>query len=230
VTDRLTCVRPQGTSPLTGYRNYGCRCYTCSTACSDYERGKNAAIKAGQWRPFVDAAPVIEHLERLRAERIGYERIAKAAGLRPGLVIRYTNQYRARPKRIRPESAAAILAVTAFDALSAGRLVPAVGPRRRAEALAAIGWPLMRQADRLGYPRSQYRSTLNRPRVHVTFAQAVQALFDELSGTPGPSTAARRHALRMGWAPPLAWDDDIDLPGAVPHGVSPSRHEGRAAA
>lgn len=34
--------------------------------------------------------------------------------------------------------------------------------------------------------------------------------------TPGPSNRVRARAARAGWAPPLAWDDNIDDPDAVP--------------
>jgi len=151
---RRTCVKPAGLSPITGYRNYGCRCYDCSSAANRYDRDKAAAVKAGTWQPFIDSAPVIAHLEALREQGVGFERIAKAAGLQPGMVCKYTNQYQPRPKRIRPESAAALLAVTAHAAVSAGQLVPSVGTRRRAQALAAIGWSLTAQAEQVGAIRT----------------------------------------------------------------------------
>jgi hypothetical protein len=42
-------------------------------------------------------------------------------------------------------------------------------------------------------------------------------LFNELQLTPGSCERARRRAKKLGWAPPLAWDEDaIDDPDARP--------------
>jgi hypothetical protein len=43
----------------------------------------------------------------------------------------------------------------------------------------------------------------------------IDALFRELSMTPGPSAITRRRALRFGWLPPLAWTN-IDDPDERP--------------
>ncbi len=217
MVDRRTCIAPHLTR-LSAYRKAGCRCYDCGAFQSAYEQNRKAAVKAGTWQPFVDAAPVIAHLDALAAEGIGFQRIAAAAGLKVGLVTRYTNRFRPRPRRIRPAAAEALLAVTAFGAMSAGRLVPSVGSQRRAQALAAIGWPLAAQAARVGVARTEYRNAINRPRIHVRVARKIADLFEELSATPGPSLRSRRYAMQHGWPAPLAWDDDIDDPAASPVG------------
>jgi hypothetical protein len=103
----------------------------------------------------------------------------------------------------------------------AGR-VDATGTARRLQALAAIGWPATELASRLGYTPRQARTRiadLRHPtgRAYRTTAEAVARLYNELSGTPGPSSSARIRAHRAGWAPPLLWDGiNIDDPAARP--------------
>lgn len=95
--------------------------------------------------------------------------------------------------------------------------VDATGTRRRIQALAAIGWTFSEQARRAGvsvqalhrYTRTETTTPVVRDRVH--------RLYDELSGTPGPSKYARTTAARHGWARPIDWDDDaLDDPGSAP--------------
>ena len=60
----------------------------------------------------------------------------------------------------------------------------------------------------------------NRPHVTAQTAAAIARAYTALSSTPGPSDTARKTAADLGWAPPLAWDDDtIDDPAAEPVGV-----------
>lgn len=100
------------------------------------------------------------------------------------------------------------------------RLVDPTGSRRRVQALAAIGWPLGMICLRMGLvsskpPRFLYEGKT----ISVRSAEAIARIYDELSMTPGPSTSTRKRALRKGWPPPLAWDDDsIDDPEAKPAG------------
>lgn len=102
--------------------------------------------------------------------------------------------------------------------------VDAAGTRRRIEALTALGWPMGTQSVMLGRSR-YYLSVLRRrvARVNVRTAVAVASLYDRLSMTPAPASSAASHARgyarRMGWSPPLMWDDGaIDDPAAAPNG------------
>jgi hypothetical protein len=57
--------------------------------------------------------------------------------------------------------------------------------------------------------------SLTRPSVTRSFDAKVRALYDELSGTTGPSMSAMLRAYKAGHPPPAAWDDDtIGLPEA----------------
>lgn len=97
-------------------------------------------------------------------------------------------------------------------------LLDATGTQRRLLALYRMGWDWRQIGDRLGMDNRNV-ATLATVRRQVTARRARQVaiVYDELSMTPGPSTRAVRHAERMGWPPPLAWDDDtIDDPDATP--------------
>jgi hypothetical protein len=54
----------------------------------------------------------------------------------------------------------------------------------------------------------------------------VARIYEELSGTPGPSSSALIRARRAGWAPPLAWyGTNIDDPRARARRHAPLDHE-----
>lgn len=96
------------------------------------------------------------------------------------------------------------------------RSLPAEGTRRRLRALIALGWPSDALAGRLGLETRQGVLLMGvSGRVSVRNARRVDALYAELSMTPGPSRKSREVAARQGWPPPLAWDD-IDDPDEVP--------------
>jgi hypothetical protein len=99
-------------------------------------------------------------------------------------------------------------------------LVPAIGTRRRIQALMAIGWPAAEIARRLGWSHNKTLfETLGKEKVRRTTQSAVAALFDELSMTPGPSAITKGRARAAGHLPPLAWDDidrDPEPPTAEP--------------
>jgi hypothetical protein len=98
-------------------------------------------------------------------------------------------------------------------------LVNPIGTIRRLQALVAAGYTQRDLATKLNIKDCnvcRLMSSGDRT-VHVNTADAVSALFDDLQLIPGPSNAARRRGARMGWALPLAWDEDeIDDPAAEP--------------
>lgn len=103
-------------------------------------------------------------------------------------------------------------------------VVPSIGTIRRLRALAAIGWSLEALAAELGYKHHATVGNLMSGRhksTCVSVARRVADAFERLSMTPGPSKRARLRAARMGWAPPLAWNDDaIDDPQGRPAGAA----------
>jgi len=102
------------------------------------------------------------------------------------------------------------------------QVVPSLGTARRLQALAAIGWSGPDLARELGYRSAAavtYLQRRYRPAVLRTVADRVTEVYERLSMTPGPSRRAVDTAVRNGWVPPLAWDDDeIDDPAARHHG------------
>ena len=95
--------------------------------------------------------------------------------------------------------------------------VDATGTVRRIRALQALGWRYADIDAAVGHAERGWAHNLTaQDRVHVDTAEKVQAAFEQLAMTRGPSERVRRHAARMGWAPPLAWDD-IDDPAEQPN-------------
>jgi hypothetical protein len=87
----------------------------------------------------------------------------------------------------------------------------ATGSRRRLQALAAIGWSCRQLSAELGstgdvlFKLVSGRTTT----VNARTARRVAELYDRLSMTPGPSLQVAERALKAGWPPPLAWDDEL---------------------
>jgi hypothetical protein len=105
-------------------------------------------------------------------------------------------------------------------------MVPSVGTHRRLEALMAIGWSLPRLEQEAGLNRWTLSDIRKAKKVRLETAELVKGLYDRFSMTPpvarilGEKQSIERIktiAQRNGWAPPMAWDDDlIDLPAAKP--------------
>ena len=182
-----------------------------------------------QWRPFVDAGPVRDHLHTLRRAGIGRRRIAELAGISQSVLanLLYGKSGRVPTRRVRPQTASAILAIQPNSgALAPSTPVDATGSRRRLQALVAVGWNQSQLAARLGMTRGNFGSLMRRGQVTAHTEQAVSRLYDQLwdqaptTDTPRTATIAeqaRNYARARGWPPPLAWDDDIiDDPAAMP--------------
>lgn len=94
------------------------------------------------------------------------------------------------------------------------RYVDATGTVRRLRALAALGVRIDVIASRLGVTTRAVAYLRDQRRVRVDTAARVQIIYNDLWDAPAEfrSQATSRNALRLGWLPPLAWDDDtIDL-------------------
>jgi DNA-binding CsgD family transcriptional regulator len=215
---------------LTAFKTDGCKCVPCNAANTRYVGRRNRLIAYGQWQPYVDAEPVRQHVLKLREAGLGYKRVAQLAGVPNGgmskLLYGDYGRSMAPSKRVRPETATAILAVEAnLDTLGGTALVDCAGTRRRLHALVATGWSLAKLADRLGISRGNLGKTLATDRVHASTARTVRALYDELWDQAPPEATHRdkiaasrtRNIARVrGWPPPQAWDDDtIDDPAAT---------------
>lgn len=90
-------------------------------------------------------------------------------------------------------------------------LVPAEGAIRRVRALMALGWRHEDMTSLIGRTSSHLVSA-RYPRINALDWRIIDAVYERLSGTPGPSASTRARAVAQGFLPPLAWDD-IDGPG-----------------
>lgn len=108
------------------------------------------------------------------------------------------------------------------------RSIPSVGTRRRLEALQTLGWSLRDLSRKLGcHPDRLSVMLVKQDGVSPRNATRIAAMYDQLWDKPAPTrTTGQRisasrtiaRAQRLGFIPPLAWDDDeIDDPAAQPY-------------
>ncbi|WP_134324691.1 hypothetical protein [Cumulibacter soli] len=210
-----------------------CRCTPCARAHREYEQHRRKQHAYGRWDNYVDAAPVRAHVRELRLAGMGLKTIAPASGVSHGslwkLVYGKTRPdgTRTPSRRVTKATAEKLLAVAA-PVLADGARVDATGTTRRIQALVAIGWSGARLADRIGVQRSNFTPLLHGTRdVLVATRRVIIDLYEELWDQAPPAderhdrisvSRSKNYAARMGWVPPLAWDDDaIDDPAATPN-------------
>jgi len=228
-------TRPHGTraryvlGPGPG-KGPGCRCDDCRAANRAAASRRDRQILYGRWQPYVDAEPAREHLRALSAAGIGWKRAAELAGLSTSAVSKllYGGPGERPPsRRIRPQTAGAILAVKpSAGQLAPGALTGITGTRRRLQALVATGWSQARLAGELGLTGANFGAMMRCDQVTAGTARAVSELYDRLWNQSPPghdqrtriaASRARNYAAARGWVPPLAWDDDvIDDPDGRP--------------
>lgn len=212
-----------------------CRCADCTAANTAACRAASRAQAFDRWHPFVDAAPVRDHVRALRAAGIGVERIAAVAGIATSHVRALADQGRfGKPsiRRVRPETAQRVLTVSVAAVTRAGGArVDATGTRRRLQALVAIGWSEGQLAARLHRSASSLSRSMISAAVTGQTAGDVGTLYQRLWNTRPPQDteaqraavdAAKARAKSCGWLPPLAWDDIDSDPGPGPR---PARYQ-----
>ena len=232
------CTHPQGRhrhGTRAAYVKDRCRCTDCTAANTAVSRTAARERIYGRWHPYVDASPVREHIAALRVAGIGVERIAHLAGISVSHIrelAEHSHGDSPGTQRVRPNTATRILGIGINHASRAPRSrADAPGPRRRLQALQAVGWSAELLAVQLGRrPNSLHRSMIGRF-VTAGTAQEVATLYEQLWPIRPPrmtgeqraaADAAQAHAAAQGWLPPLAWDDiDSDpTPPAAIAGVS----------
>lgn len=215
-----------------GYVLDRCRCEPCRKANTAYAQQLRKRRAYGRI-DLVDAQPVREHVEALRAAGVGLKSQATATGVHHSqysrLVYGRSHLNEKPTQRMRSANAKAMLSLTLtqYDRLPGRALVPADGTRRRVQALATLGWSVTALARMLGRAPENLHLSIRSDLVTAATAREVRALYDRLWSTPAPAgedraTRSARSkviaaARRKGWVPPLAWDDaTIDNPDAVP--------------
>jgi hypothetical protein len=211
---------------LARYVTGKCRCQECTASAVTYDNHRRRQVAYGRWQPFVDAEPVRRHVRDLMAFGIGWQKVARLAGVSEFAVsmLLYGSPGAGRPQtgKLRPETARKLLAVTrSLDNVS--KWVDAAGTRRRLQALAVSGWSSTRLAPMLGVGDQTVSMLTSGQRRLVTgaTARAVARLYDELWDQKPPARTkserqsvklAQRRAAEHGWLPAVVWDDDlIDL-------------------
>lgn len=218
-----------------GYFVDRCRCDQCSEAARIYR--KRAKWRAHTGRSgLIDAAPTIAHVERLIAAGWTINQVGERSGVNPahiGYIIGRSSKTD-RAKKVYRKTAAAILTIPTHVGPDSG-YVDATGTKRRIHALMAIGWTFAKIAAHLDLDERSVRQVLTFETVHASTRTRYAEVYDALWGRPAPTrtvderrqaSRARNAALRNGWPPPLAWDDDlgphgIDNPAATPHRMRP---------
>lgn len=107
------------------------------------------------------------------------------------------------------------------------KATPITGTLRRVEALGCLGWSYQALSAKLGWHESRLNHIVQQTAVAPRNARAVAALYDQLWDQPAPTdtrmrrtsaTRTRNAAARLGWLPPMAWDDAaIDDPDTQPN-------------
>lgn len=193
-----------------------------------YAARRRRLIAYGRWQPYVDPAPVREHIRALQAYGLSLDSIAVMAGEHPTAlsVLMYPGS-REYVAGIRQERANRYLALRFnLDAIPDDNRLDACGTRRRLEALGRMGWSGVALANRLGITEQALSKFRTHPTVTARVARRIRDLYDELWDQQGGASKAQKWAERHGWAPPLAWDDEtIDDPRTQPYvGVDDRPH------
>jgi len=195
-----------------------CRCLPCSAACTEYERQRKRRHAYGTWNALVDAEPARQHVRALQAAGMGRKRVIAASGISAGSMsaLMYGVGDRPPAKRIRPTTAQRILALTlpAIHELAGTVNVPAIGARRRLQALMWRGWSVPRLAALAGVDRQCLDGALRKGNIYARTHVGVTALYDRLWDQRPPETChrerisaarSRNRAATNGWVAPLAW-------------------------
>lgn len=195
------------------YDNHQCRCQPCTTAKCTYSKKRRFLQDTGRWDPWADATRVRALLVRYKAAGIGVSRVCDAAGIDRDTGWRI---WSGRAPRILRTTEHRILTADVEPARSAK--IPAHGARRRVHALMWLGYTQTVLCQLTGVSRSSMaRLAAGGPLTVWWTAEAIARVYDDLSMVPAPvsqsAKVARTHAKKMGYLPPLAWDDHlIDLP------------------
>lgn len=215
----------------------GCRRAECRAANAAYARRRRKLATWGRTpNGWVDAAPVLEHVQALLAAGYGQNRIADLAGVSQSVIYTLLHGRPGAGKpptaRLSGHTACRILALPlpSVDQLADHTLIDGTGTRRRLQALIAVGWTHLALSRELGWTNGNFSRLLHgyggKGLVQVRTRRAVVALYDRLWNiTPpgGPDPRAIALARRHGWASPLAFDDEeIDDPNARPKGIQKS--------
>jgi hypothetical protein len=209
---------------LTCYTDYRCRRPECVERYRTWDNDRARAHADGTWDNLIDAEPVRLHLTQLDAAGVGTYSVATLTGLGYKIVRGITGPYCGEPRRRRvaPETAAKILAISPGDRLPP--TVDSLGSRRRVQALVAIGWPSLHTARRAGVDPTNRTVILNRKQIRRITAERFEAAYEDMCRRRPANHGVSRTSIKRAklqaranrWAPPKYW---AAFPGAIddPH-------------
>ncbi|MEV5703122.1 hypothetical protein AB0L55_37280 [Streptomyces anthocyanicus] len=195
----------------------------------------------GQWQqPFVNAQPVRDHVNRMRAAGMPIRALEERLGLSAHHLDHLLFGSNGLPpgEKFEKEPAELILAFwPTLNDLPGPSRIDAAGTQRRVQALETRGFPRAAMARQLGFGKTYFQKAVASEKVTARVARAVRDLYGMWwnadpckHGVPAwVADRTRRAADRQGFYGPLAWDDDtIDDPTAVPQtdAMAPAASDG----
>lgn len=210
------CPPEHGHASVTCYR-HGCGCEACCAAYAAAAVAYRKRVAYGRVTPKLDPGPSVAHIEQLRADGWTLNQIAAASGIhKTGLqrVLRGVAW-------VTPDTENRILSATVRPVKTEKGRVPAVGTRRRLQALVAQGWTITALAEQLGRDMRSVHALCFADGCSERTRTAVATLYTRMAGTQAPDGFARKRALTLagkyGWVDSWAWGDvDLDDPDAAP--------------
>lgn len=198
----------------TAYVRDECRCTPCTEANRLREKKRQADKKAGDYDAGrVDAAPVRNHIESLRARGYGLKKLAKVARVSNATLgkIIYGDPSRNMPPRARVEKHVADRVLAVRPSLSTvGETVKVKGEatHARIKTLVCLGYSIGWQAQRLGKVNGNFARVLEHEMVNAKTAREVRDLYLLLWDKPRQAenrfdataiTRAKQYAGARGW-------------------------------
>jgi len=213
-----------------------CRCVPCSKANRDAENMRSRQKAYCRYDKYVDAQPVRDHLDDLKAYGIGLKYVSKLSGVSVGSLTKiYYGTYasiqgpsqgrygagellRGPAKRVLRTTAERLFAVQAVpENLPPTALDPHRTDRARLylRALVALGWSQSKLAARLGMQAGNFGRVVSgdAPMKRQT-VDAVLALYDDLSMTLPPQANQRDRiaaSRSRAYAKARGWRPPLDL-------------------
>lgn len=204
--NRRTTPREHGTRAK--YTVDKCRCDECRRACAEYERQRTARIEPA----YVMAGPARAHVRHLMSLGMGHKRIAQVSGVTPSVVAallygkKVGKKHRPPTKRIRPETAAALLAVD--FAPTDGAYVDATDMWQQVDEMVAAGIPRTRIAEHVG---SSVRNFYNRnDTARADRVRAVGEMYAEFTSGTLVTVRRSRHGDKVLTFDPVEVDHEPD--------------------
>lgn len=168
-------------------------------------------------RVMLDVTPAREHLLKLmESEDCTAAAITAASGMDDRQIDQILSGLRSK---IHPDTERILLSL---DPYVVRRNAGLVSPRRaitRLRALQANGHSTYALGLRLGYVKAPHYLGTNWSGQRITQDQdrKIEALYIEIGDQPGPSYRAARIARRLGYYPPIHYDEEMRLiPGSIP--------------